>query len=210
MDIGNVSINAHSSIRIGGSAVLRFDPFQLADAPHDADVVLVTHDHFDHFSPEDLHAVSKSDTSYVVPRGMEDQVVSLGVSRHDVVGLAPGEKAKVRGAVVEAVPAYNANKHFPPRENGWVGYVVTLDDVVYYVAGDTDDLPQNRSIACDVALVPVGGTYTMTAPEAAALVNAMRPRAAVPTHYGAVAGSPEDGQAFADLVDKDIEVKLLI
>ncbi len=210
MDIGNVSINAHSSIRIEGSVVLRFDPFQLEGAPHDADVVLVTHEHFDHFSPDDIRAVAKPETDYVVPRGMEDQVLALGIPGEHVLALAPGEACDVRGVRVRAVPAYNLNKRFHPRDNGWVGYVVTLDGVRYYVAGDTDDLPENRSLGCDVALVPVGGTYTMTAPEAAAFVNAMQPRVAVPTHYGKVAGSPGDGAAFAALLDPDIACELLV
>lgn len=210
MDIGNVSINAHSSIRIAGSVVLRFDPFRLESAPHDADVVLVTHEHFDHFSPDDIRAVARPDTRFVVPRGMEGQVEGLGIEASRVVGLAPGETADVVGVRVEAVPAYNLYKPFHPRDNGWVGYVATLDGVRYYVAGDTDDLPENHDLGCDVALVPVGGTYTMTAAEAAAFVNALRPAVAVPTHYGEVAGSAGDGRAFARLVDPGIEVRVLI
>ena len=210
MDCSNVSINAHSSIRIGGSAVLWFDPFHVTDEPHDADVILVTHEHFDHLSPEDIARVARDDTRFVVPCGMEGQVTALGVSTAQVTGLAPGESAQVCGVAVEAVPAYNLDKQFHPRERGWVGYVATLDGVRYYVAGDTDDLPENRSLACDVALVPVGGTYTMTAPEAAAFVNALAPTVAIPTHYGDVAGSPEDGRRFASLVDAGIQVEVLI
>lgn len=210
MDIGNVSINSHSSIRIGGSSVLWFDPFQLEDAPHDADIILVTHEHFDHFSPEDIVRVSNKDTFYVAPSGMGGKFMELGVSADHVVTIAPGEGATVRDARIRAVPAYNVGRQFHTKDKGWVGYLVTLDDVRYYVAGDTDALEENQSLECDVALVPVGGTYTMTAAEAAEFVVALGPKVAVPTHYGSVVGTPRDGQDFADLVDGRVEVRLLM
>ena len=203
MDTSFITINAHSSIRIdaGEGAVVYVDPFRLTDEPHDADLVLVTHSHYDHFSPEDIARIEKDSTVFVAPASMADELPGALL-------VSPGEACEpIPGLRVEAVPAYNLNKQFHPKANQWVGYVVTtLGGTRVYVAGDTDDLDENRSIACDVALVPVGGTYTMDAPEAAAFVNAMRPAVAIPEHYGSVTGTPEDGETFKGLVDPGIEV----
>ena len=205
MDTSFITINAHSSIRIdaGSGAIVYVDPFRLEEEPHDADLVLVTHAHFDHYSPEDIARVAKANTRLVAPTSMADKLP-------EAMLVAPGDACEpLPGVRVEAVPAYNRAKPFHPKANGWVGYVVTiLSGTRVYVAGDTDDLPENRRIACDVALVPVGGTYTMDARKAATFVNALRPAVAIPEHYGSVAGSPDDGKAFAKLVDKDIEVVL--
>ena len=205
MDTGFITINTHSSIRIdaGPGAVVYVDPFKLTGEPHDADLVLVTHSHYDHFSPEDIARVVNETTRFVAPASMAAEL-----SHAELV--KPGDKCEpLEGLRVEAVPAYNPHKKFHPKANGWVGYVVTtLDGTRVYIAGDTDDLPENRKIACDIALVPAGGTYTMDAREAAAFVNALKPKVAIPEHYGTVTGSPEDGKVFASLVNKDIEVVL--
>ena len=198
-----ITINAHSSIRIdaGPGAVCYVDPYLLEDAPHDADLVLVTHSHHDHYSPEDIARVACERTRFVAPRGMERELP-------DALFVSPGETVcPLPSLSIEAGPAYNKLKPFHPRKNGWVGYVITTHDgVVVYVAGDTDDILENRSIACDIALVPVGGTYTMTASEAAKFVNELQPKVAIPEHYGSVVGSEDDGAAFAARVDPSIEV----
>ncbi|MBO4412282.1 MAG: MBL fold metallo-hydrolase [Lachnospiraceae bacterium] len=182
-----ITINAHSSIRIAGSKVLYFDPFQLKDAPHDADVVFLTHSHFDHESPEDLEKVSKPGT----------QVVRY-------------EEAEIPGLTVRTVPAYNPNKKFHPKENRWVGYLVTMDGVTYYVAGDTDVTPELLAVKADVALLPVGGTYTMTAEEAAEAAKQMDVETFIPMHYGSVAGSKKEGERFRKLIgdEKNVVLKL--
>ena len=206
----NISINAHSSIRIEGDAVVYIDPFKIAGAPHDADLILFTHSHFDHFSPEDAALLSRPGTLYAAPRSMEGDLRKAGFPQERTTLLRPGESVTLCGIPVEAVPAYNTNKPMHPRKNGWLGYILTVAGQRIYVAGDTDRIPEEKSIRCDVALVPAGGTYTMTAAEAAAFVNAIRPAVAVPTHYGSIVGTPEDGQAFARLVDPAIQVVIKI
>lgn len=199
-----ISINAHSSIRIGAEQVMYFDPFHLKDDPHDADIVFITHDHYDHLSPEDIARVRKATTVFVLPASCQSAAKENGLD--DCVFLAPGETAEVGGVPVEAVAAYNSLKPFHPKKNGWLGYVVTEAGQRVYVAGDTDENKDNLAVKCDIALVPVGGTYTFDAKHAAKFVNKLRPAVAIPTHYGDIVGSLSDGDAFAAAVDEGIEV----
>ena len=211
MDTSFITINTHSSIRLETEqgTVIYVDPYGFETEPQDADLILVTHTHFDHFSPEDIARVRKPHTAFVLPATAMGEFVKAGFTNEDAAFLAPYEHATpLPGIEVETVPAYNRTKRFHPEENGWLGYVVVMDGKRVYIAGDTDDLPENRSISCDVALVPAGGTYTMDAREAAAFVNALRPAVAIPEHYGTVAGSADDGKTFAGLVDPGIEVVL--
>jgi L-ascorbate metabolism protein UlaG (beta-lactamase superfamily) len=170
------------------------DPWGITD-PTPADVILVTHAHFDHFVPEDIEKIRTDRTKVIGPRDVANELSG------DVTVAAPGDTVDAAGIKVQCVPAYNVqedrlDKH--PRENGWVGYILELSRGVYYHAGDTDHLPELESIRADVAFLPVGGTFTMDAMQAAGLAKAMTPGLAVPMHYGFVAGSPADGPAFRD------------
>ncbi len=209
----NVRVFTQSAIRIegAGGTVAYFDPFALTDAEaaHDADYVLITHAHYDHLSPEDYARVAGEKTVVVAPASMAGEVAGLGAA--DARLMSAGEKIELPGLSVEAVPAYNVEPErlaMHPRENGWLGYVVTLDGAPtrYYVSGDTDQNADNEVVSCDVALVPIGGTYTCDPRQAAAFVNALRPRAAVPTHYGSIVGTYANFDAFAAAVDPAIEV----
>lgn len=205
----NVRVLTHSAIRIESEdgTVLYFDPFDLVEEPHDADAVIITHSHYDHLSPEDVAKVSKPSTMVIAPESCAADVAKLVAAT--AVLLDAGEAAPVGGAVVHAVPAYNVQEDrlgFHPKENHWLGYLVVLDDVTYYIAGDTDQNPDNEHLRCDVAFVPIGGTYTMDARQAAAFVNKLRPRIAIPTHYGTAVGKKEDVDAFEPLVNDRIEV----
>lgn len=209
----NVRVFTQSAIRIEGAAgtVAYFDPFALTDAEatHDADYVLITHAHYDHLSPEDYARVAGEKTVVVAPTSMELEVAGLGAAATQL--MSAGEKIELPGLCVEAVPAYNVEPErlgMHPRENGWLGYVVTIDGepTRYYVSGDTDQNPDNEVVRCDVALVPIGGTYTYDPGQAAAFVNALRPAAVVPTHYGSIVGTYANFDAFAAAVDPAIEV----
>ena len=207
----NIEVLTHSSIRItDGGRRIYADPYEMREAPHDADVIFVTHEHYDHFSPEDIEKAAKPDTVLVVPESMKKKAKEVKKIVGEIVTVAPGEQTVMAGIGVEAVPAYNIGKHFHPQSAGWVGYVLTFGGERIYIAGDTDVTDEARLVKCDVALVPVGGTYTMDKTEAAALVNEIRPGVAIPTHYGTVVGLPADGEAFAALVDSQIrgEVKM--
>lgn len=201
----NITVFTHSAIRIAGEKVLYFDPFQMTEEPCDADVLFITHDHYDHWSPEDAAKVIASQTILVVPIHLLESAKEAFPS-HEVVGLEPGDKVEVCGLAVEAVPAYNLDKDFHKREHGGLGYLVMMDGVRYYISGDTDDTPEVEAVSCDVALVPIGGTYTMTPGEAAKAINMMSPRAVIPTHYGSVVGKKGDYDEFAPGVDAKIAV----
>lgn len=210
-----VSVLTHSSIKISGRLTLYFDPYQIRNENHDADIILITHDHFDHFSPEDIRKIIKEDTVLVLPECMHNlnmREPDKGVPGDSVEYkyVAPEGVVEAKGLIIKAVPAYNRMKPFHPKNKRYVGYLVKMDEVTYYVAGDTDSTPENQAVKCDVALVPVGGKFTMNYKEAASLVNGIRPRLAIPTHYGSVAGDSDDGRKFAALVDSQIECRIMI
>ena len=166
--LARFSINCHSSIRCGGDTVLWFDPYRVATEPHDGDVIFVTHSHSDHLSPDDIRRVMKPDAVLVLPESCRQAALDTGFAARQLTPVRPRARYEVRGVTFETVPAYNLNKKFHPRANNWVGYVVTVDGLRFYVAGDTDDTPEARAVRCDAAFLPAGGTYTMTAREAAA------------------------------------------
>lgn len=203
-----VEVLTHSSIKINGQKTVYFDPYEVREDYHDADLVFVTHEHFDHYSPADIRKVAKEDTWLILPESMKGQEDKAGGL--ETKFIQPGGTMELKGLMVKAVPAYNRLKPFHPKSKGWVGYLVTMGTVVYYIAGDTDVTTENQKISCDVALVPVGGKFTMDYKDAAKLVNTIKPRIAIPTHYGSVAGSPQDGQNFKRLVDKTIETRVMI
>lgn len=197
-----ITINTHSSIRINEGKIIYIDPFKISAKTADADIILVTHEHFDHLSPEDIQKVMKQDTVLVCPESVDAQIGGL-----DTVKASVGEKLEVKGISIETVPAYNIGKPFHPKENGWVGYIINSPEHGrIYIAGDTDITEENKNVKCDIALLPAGGTYTMDSKQAAELANTIRPEYAIPVHYGSVAGSPEDGEKFSSNVDDDIKV----
>lgn len=201
-----IRVLRHSAIRIEGSKILYFDPFHLEEEPHDADVVFVTHDHHDHFSPDDIRKIANEKTVYVMPLSTVSLAMDAGFPLEKMIAVEPDEDYCIAGLTVTAVPAYNVGKSFHEQSRHFVGYLVELDGVSYYVAGDTDVTDDAGKVRCDVALVPVGGKYTMTAEEAAVLVNMIEPYAAVPTHYGDIVGSAADAERFETLVREPIKV----
>lgn len=213
----NVRVYTQSCIRIsganGGAPIVYLDPFRMPEEPHDADYALVTHAHFDHFSPEDLARVMGPHAVIIAPSSMEADIRGCAVAQKAaaVHFMSAGDVLELPGLAVEAVPAYNVQPErlgCHPRENGWLGYVLTIDGVRYYAAGDTDQTPGNEQVRCDVALIPIGGTYTMDPAQAAAFANTIAPRVVVPIHYGSIVGSPADADAFAAAVDPAIDVIL--
>lgn len=206
----NIEVLCHSSIRFNKGLIIYFDPFKINENYHDADIIFITHSHYDHYSEEGISKVIKDNTTIVVPKDLEDMVLQFGFAKEHIIVVSPNEEYSVLGINFKTIPAYNTNKNFHPKSNEWVGYIVNLDQTTYYIAGDTDITEENRQVKCDVAFVPIGGTYTMTYSEAAELINEIKPQIAVPIHYGLIVGNKEDANNFANLVDKEIECKILI
>jgi len=181
----------HSSFRIStADQVVYIDPWKIPSAPHDADVVLVSHDHFDHCSQEDVEKVSGAGTVLVAPK---DVVAKLGFGEP----IAPGDELRLGPTSIEAVPAYNISKDFHPRENAWIGAVISMGPKRIYYAGDTDITPEMAFLtSIDLALLPVGGTYTLDAAEAAQACEEIAPAAALPYHWGDIVGSVDDAEKF--------------
>ena len=203
LNLDRITVLMHSAIRIEGSLVVYFDPVHLKEEPHDADLIFITHDHFDHFSAEDVRKVLKEESLLICPLSSREAVVKADVIREDrIVCMEPGDSAVLKGTQAVAVAAYNIGKKFHPKENRWLGYIVTMDGVSYYVAGDTDATPELLSVRADVALLPVGGTYTMTAEEAAEAALQMDIGTAVPTHFADIVGTEADGPRFTRLFEE--------
>jgi L-ascorbate metabolism protein UlaG (beta-lactamase superfamily) len=170
-----------------------------------ADVLFITHAHFDHFQPEEIERVRKEGTKIVAPGDVAQELSG------DVTAVRPGDSLDVSGIKVQVVPAYNVVEErleAHPKSNQWVGYILTLGSNTYYHAGDTDHAPELSAIRADVAFLPIGGTYTMDAPEAAGLARAISPQIAVPMHYGFVVGTPADADRFAKEADP-VKVEIL-
>lgn len=199
----------HDSFRLTGSATVYIDPWRLSKGAAAADLVLVTHDHSDHFDKNDIASVSTPQTVVVGPAEVTGKLT--GAQTRTVV---PGETAVVGGVKVTAVPAYNLNKYsdpkagvlFHPKEDGKVGYVVELDGRMIYHTGDTDNIPEMSDIDVDVALVPVSGTYVMTVDEALEACTRLKAKTVIPMHYATIVGDVGDAERFARECGLPVEV----
>jgi len=174
--------------------------FQLPAGAPQADLILVTHDHYDHCSPEDVARISKADTVIVTIAAAAKKL------KGDVRVVEPGDSLTVKGIPIEVVPAYNVNKKFHPRDAGHVGFIITVDGQRIYHTGDTDFIPEMKDLKVDVALLPVSGTYVMTADEAANAAKAINPKVAIPMHYGEIVGSREDAERFRELYEGEVVI----
>ena len=208
--LNNIEVLYHSSIRINREKTIYIDPFKIDRNYNDADIIFVTHDHYDHYSEEDIDKVINENVVIVIPEELLTKVLKKGINKNAIITVKPNQKYMVQGIKFETVPAYNTNKTFHPKENDWVGYVIELNDVKYYIAGDTDITEENKKVKCDVAFVPVGGTYTMDFKEAAQLVNQIQPKVAVPIHYGSVVGTKQDAEEFIKLLHTNVKGVILM
>ncbi len=194
----------HSGFLLEHGKRIYIDPYKVKD-PKIADVVLLTHDHYDHCSIEDLKRIVSDSTAIILPI---DCISSLaGRVPGKTIVIEPGKRLKSDSFEIEAVPAYNLNKTAHLKQNNWLGYIITLNGVRIYHAGDTDRIPEMRSIRADVALLPVSGQSTMTAEEAALAASDINCRLAIPMHWGAgVAGNIADAERFKSLSKCDVRI----
>lgn len=192
----------HDAFRIDGVKTVYFDPYQISGGPP-GDIILVSHEHFDHCSPEDIQKIQGPHTIVVTEK---DSAKKL---RGDIRVMKPGDTLSLGDVQVEAVPAYNTDKDFHPRKKGWLGFVVEMEGVRLYHAGDADFIPEMKQLRVDIALLPVSGTYVMTADQAVKAALAIRPKVAIPMHYGAIVGDEQDALRFQKALEGKVEVRIL-
>jgi L-ascorbate metabolism protein UlaG (beta-lactamase superfamily) len=196
--ISNIHWLGHDSFRIEGEGlVIYIDPWQLQN-PRKADLILITHDHGDHCSPEDVAKIRKEDTEIVTVESAAKQLSG------NIRIVRPGDETVVKGLSLRAVPSYNVNKyrspgvHFHPRKSGYVGFIITVEGKRIYHTGDSDFIPEMKSLEADIVLIPVSGTYVMTADEAVDAVSTLSPQMAIPMHVGRGIGALDDAVHFKD------------
>ncbi len=190
----NIHRLGHASFRFDLEKCIYIDPYRLTGNLPKADIIICTHSHFDHCSPEDIAKIKDENTTLVVTKDSVSKISG------NIQVIVPGESLNFGKIKIEAVPAYNTNKSFHPKENDWMGVIVDDGNIRIYHTGDSDVIPEMKCISADVWLVPVSGTYVMSAKEAAKIINDVKPQAAVPMHYGAIVGSESDAKRFAELV----------
>lgn len=196
----NIAWLGHDAFKIAASKIIYLDPFELAGDLEPADVICITHEHHDHCSPEDVARIRREDTVVVAAencRGMLDG---------DVRYVKAGDTVTIGELSIEAIPAYNVNKKFHPREAGGVGYVLTVDGTTIYHAGDSDPIPEMEGLEVDIAMLPVSGVYVATADEAVEAANKIRPKLVIPMHYGSIVGSRADAERFKELWSGEVVI----
>lgn len=201
-----VDVLTHNSIKITGKKIIYVDPYNIIDEKYDADYIFCTHSHYDHYSKEDINKIKKENTVLIVVEELQRDALELDL---EVMTVVPGEDYEIDDIEFQTTFAYNKEKAFHPKENNWVGYIIKVEGDTYYIAGDTDNIDEIQNVECDVALLPVGGTYTMDYKDAVDLANTIKADVVIPTHYGSVVGKKEDALKFAKLV-KGKFVKVLI
>lgn len=201
-----ITVNCQSSIKITNKKIIYFDPLKV-EAQHDADYIFITHTHWDHFSKEDIEKIKQDTTKIIGPNDILEESLILGFKKENIILLRPNDKLILDDLKIQTVPAYNKTKPFHPKENNWLGYIITTENEKYYVMGDTDALEENENIKCDTLFIPIGGTYTMDYQEAATFTNYLTPKKVIPIHYGLVVGTKEDLEKFKHLLKDEIEVE---
>ena len=192
----------HDAFRIDSEKIIYFDPYPIEAGP-EADLILISHDHFDHCSPEDVAKIQGPETIIVTEKDSAEKLTG------DVRILKPGEILNPDGVKILGVPSYNTDKDFHPKKNGWLGFLIEVDGIRIYHAGDTDFIPEMKGLEVDIALLPVSGTYVMTAEQAVKAALAIGPGLAIPMHYGAIVGSNQDALDFKNALEGKVDVLIL-
>ena len=201
--LDKVKVLYHASIVLHDNIYI--DPYKIENETHNAKYIFVTHSHYDHLSIEDIEKVRNEDTIFFLTPDCKEKLLDIGVSEKRIVCVAPNEIYKFGKIEVNVIAAYNVDKEYHPKENNWVGYLIKIQGVSYYIMGDTDQNEDNENIKCDVLFVPIGGTYTMDYKQAAEYTNLIKPKYVIPIHYNSIVGEKEDSDKFAKLLDHRIQ-----
>ena len=218
MKIGEVEIQwlGHAGFLIKNSKIIYIDPYQIKEDSEKADLILLTHSHYDHCSIADLKKIVKEGTKIIITADCQSKITRFEVPIEMII-IEAGQELKFGGTVISTIPAYNTDKSFHPKEESWVGYLVKTDNVLIYYAGDTDFIPEMQKLTgysgSDrkfIALLPVGGRFVMTAEEAAEAAKLIKPSLAIPMHYGSISGTEKDAEEFVQLCEEyGVKAKIL-
>ena len=192
----------HDTFKITGEKIIYTDPFKIKKKDT-ADIILITHEHRDHCSPEDVEKIQGPNTAIITTSDCAKKLSG------NIKTVKPGDKITIAGVEIEAVPAYNTNKQFHTKDKGWVGYIFSVKGQRIYLAGDTDYIPEMKTFKADIALLPVSGTYVMTAGEAVKAALDIMPKLAIPMHYASIVGTTDDARQFAEGLKGKVEVEIL-
>lgn len=203
--VDNLRWLGHSSFRVDGPKRIYFDPYQLPAGSPKADIIFITHDHFDHCSLDDVGLITSKDTVIISDEGASRKLQNAKVACKEIRSLSPGDNMEIGVIKISAVSSYNTNKPFHPKGSDKLGFIVAIEGIKVYQAGDTDLIPEMKDYSCDIALLPVGGTYVMTPEEAAQAALIIEPKLAIPMHYD----SASQAEKFKSLLKGKIEVKIL-
>ncbi|MDE6583608.1 MAG: MBL fold metallo-hydrolase [Clostridia bacterium] len=199
-----INVNYHSSIQIND--VISIDPLKI-EKSFKAKYVFFTHSHWDHYSIEDTKKIVTTQTILICPKTMEDEVKKT--FKNKIIAVEPNKTYQDKDLKFETFASYNIGKPFHPKDNNWVGYILKIENQRVAVVGDSDNTPDLQNIKTDILLIPIGGTYTMSAQEAAEATNIIKPKKVIPTHYGEVVGNKEMANEFKNLLSPTIECEIL-
>jgi len=215
MKIGDAELKwlGHAGFLIKNSKIIYIDPYNIKDTDEKADFILITHSHYDHCSFADMEKIVKAGTRILVPADCQSKITRFKVGiRIEIVEA--GNELDFPEVKINVFPAYNVDKHFHPKDEGWLGYLIKMNNVIIYHAGDTDIIPEMQKLTGHsgkefVALLPVGGRFTMNAEEAAEAAKLIKPSIAIPMHYGSIVGADDDAEEFVRLC-KEEGIKTMI
>ncbi len=197
-----IEVLQHASVKLSDDKVIYFDPYDIKESIHDADYIFITHDHYDHYDQESIDNIKKEDTKIILPKCLENK-------KYDLI-VEPNKKYQIDNIEFETIASYNIDKQYHPKEKEYVGYNILLNDCYYYIMGDTDRTPETDMVKTDICFVPIGGKFTMDINEAVDYINNLKPKKAIPIHYGKIVGDISLGEQFKNKISDDIEVEVLI
>lgn len=218
MNIGEIELKwlGHSGFLIRNHRIIYIDPYNIKPDLDKADIILITHSHYDHCSIADIKNIVKKGTKILVTADSQSKITRMDVPI-DIQIVEPNQELNFGELKISTLPAYNLDKQYHPKEEGWVGYVIKMNDVIIYHAGDTDLIPEMQKLTGHnqqdkkfIALLPIGGKFTMNAEEAAEAAKLIKPSLAIPIHYGTIIGDNKDAQEFVKLCSENgIDSKIL-
>ena len=199
----------HSAIKIVEDKIIYVDPYNIKESFNDADIIFITHNHYDHFSISDIKKCMNENTIIVITEDLYNDTLKLGFKENNIIKVLPNEEHKIENIDFVTLPSYNIEKEYHPKKNNWVGYIINVNNIKYYIAGDTDLTEEAMKVKCDIAFLPIGGIYTMNYKEAAILANKIEPKIVIPIHYGTIVGTFEDALNFKNNVKNTIQCEIL-